>query len=150
MGFHLSPGFSVGCRRAKLGVSLGERLGDGFLLSCFTSPTLATAGRNLQQDGDEQSQHLDFHLLRTSFHPPGCSPKPLKAGAIKRPKTASGKSSLCLRLHVLLSPQPRSVLIPRPTSPQAGGKPDSLTITVISHPYMWLQSVEKETALIFQ
>lgn len=84
-----------------------------------------------------------------SLHLPGCSLKPVGAGAIKRPKPARGKS-LCPKLHILLSPQPRSVLIPRPTSPQAGGKPDSLAITVISHLYMWLQSVEKETALIFQ
>lgn len=142
--FHLSSQWVAEEQTGQAG------LGDGVLLSCSTSPALATTGRNLLQDRDEQSQRLTLHLLWMSLHLPGCSPKPVGAGAIKHPKPARRKNSFCPKLHILLSPQPRLVLIPRPTSPQAGGKPDSLAITVISHPYMWLQSVEKETALIFQ
>lgn len=72
----------------------------------------------------------------------------VRTGAIKQPKVTREKAAfaqgfaVCARLC--------SVLIPHSTSPQTGGTPDSLPITVISHPYTWLRSVEKETSLIFQ
>lgn len=132
-------------------------LRDGALLSCSASPSLAanqhkilplwkTAGWGSAKPkshfgftvgGHQGLEKLPQYILRA-----------VRTGAIKQPKVTREKAAfaqgfaVCARLC--------SVLIPHSTSPQTGGTPDSLPITVISHPYTWLRSVEKETSLIFQ
>lgn len=77
-------------------------------------------------------------------------PQDSKSWCNQTPQGRKGKKQPLLKASLSPLPQLRSVLIPCSTSPQTRGKPDSLPITVISHPYMWLWSVEKETGLIFQ
>lgn len=131
-------------------------LWDGVLLSCSASPSLATHQQKSlppQKAGGWGSSKPKCHFgftpgsLQGLVELPQYLPRTVRASAIKHPRVTREK-----KLKASLSPLPlhHSALYLTSPCPQTGGKPDSLPIMVISHPYTWLWSVEKETGLIFQ
>lgn len=127
------------------------------LLSCSASPSLATNQQKIlppwKTAGWGSAKPKSHFGFTVGSHQgleelPRYIPGTVRTGAIKQPKVTGEKAAfaqgfaVCARLC--------SALILRSTSPQTGGTPDSLPITVISHPYTWLRSAEKETGLIFR
>lgn len=142
--FHLRPWRS--CFPRGAGTNQAWILGWGFAeLLCHPFPgRKAFLGRKQQDGGSSKAKISLWAAFRPwrSFqvHPRGCS------------ETAQGHKPHTSLAQGSTFPFP-PVLIPNPTNPQAGGKPDSLPIMAINHPHTWLWSVEKKKkgiALIFQ
>lgn len=127
------------------------------LLSCSASPSLATdQQKNLppqktaERGPAKPKSQFGFILgsLQGLEELPWYIPRPQELLQSNTPRLQGKKAAFAQGLT--FSSELRLELIPCSTSPQTRGKPDSLPIMAISHPYMWLWSVEKETGLIFQ
>lgn len=81
--------------------------------------------------------------IYSSFPPAAVRARGTTAPRQQGQKQLSPKASLTVPPQALLGAHPTS------NKSSSRGKPDSLTITVISHPYIWLLSMEKRNRFNF-
>lgn len=119
----------------------GSGIGFAQLLCQPLAPAWAKMSSCKASHGTGISKASTSSCIYFSFPPAAVRARGTTAPRQEGEKQLSPKASLSVPPQALLGAHPTS------NKSSSRGKPDSLTITVISHPYVWLLSVEKKKPL---